>query len=137
MSAKSKQTKAEQRAKAAENLKAAQEAVKVQDAQTVAPVTSAPIGPVPTNAPTPPEVTIAPQVTNEPIIPDPDLLHKVAEFTAGSKIRFFCMKCKAAKSTKIDETYITPQGHKRAKGICPTCGKKVTRGHLDITPKAV
>lgn len=119
---RNKQTKDEQRAEASKNLKTLQEAVKVvepETAQNSTPVTSAP---VPTN------VTSA---------PDSDLLHKVAEFTAGSKIRFFCMKCKAAKSTKIDETYITLQGHKRAKGICPDCGKKVTRGHLDITPKAV
>ena len=128
---RNKQTKNEQRAEASKNLKTLQEAVKVEEtelAQNSTPTTSA------SNTP---EVTIAPQVTNEPIIPDPDLLHKVAEFTAGSKIRFFCMKCKAAKSTTIDETYMTLHGHKRAKGICPTCGKKVTRGHLDITPKAV
>lgn len=127
-----KKTTHELRAEASKNLKTLQEAVKVQEtdnAQTVAPVTSVPVGPVPTNAPTPPEVTSTPD--------DTELLHKVAEFTAGSKIRFFCMKCKAAKSTKIDETYITSQGHKRAKGICPTCGKKVTRGHLDVQPKAV
>ena len=116
MSAKSKKSKDEQRAVAAANLKAAQEAVKAvkpKTTQNSTPTTSAP------NA------------------PDPGLLHRVDEFIAGSKIRFYCMKCKAAKSTKIDETYITQQGRKRAKGICPTCGKKVTRGHLDVQPKAV
>ena len=120
-----KKTTHELRAEASKNLKSLQEAVKVQEtdnAQTIAPVTSVPVESVPTSAPTP---------------PDPDLLHKVAEFAAGSKIRFYCMKCKSAKSTKIDEVYSTLQGHKRAKGICPTCGKKVTRGHLDIAPKAV
>ena len=121
-----KKTTQDLRAVAAANLKAAQEAVKVVEPENSTPMTSAP---VPTNAPTPPEVTSTPD--------DTELLHKVAEFTAGSKIRFFCMKCKAAKSTKIDETYMTIQGHKRAKGICPTCGKKVTRGHLDVRTKAV
>lgn len=133
MSAKSKKSKDEQRAIAAQNLKAAQEAVKVVETEIVQDSTPMTSAPVPTNVtitPTPPEVTSAPP-------PDPELLHKVAEFTAGSKIRFFCMKCKAAKSTTIDETYMTLHGHKRAKGICPTCGKKVTRGHLDVTPKAV
>lgn len=128
---RNKQSKNEQRAEASKNLKSLQEAVKVQEtdnAQTVAPVTSAP------------EVTsasVTPNTPAETIAPDPDLKHNVPEFTAGDKIRFFCMKCKAAKSTTIDEIYPTAQGHKRAKGICPTCGKKVTRGHLDVTPKAV
>ena len=128
MSAKSKKSKDEQRAIAAQNLKAAQEAVKVVETEIVqdsTPMTSAP------------EVTSASVAPAETIAPDPDLVRKVAEFKSGDKIRFFCMKCKAAKSTKIDEIYPTAQGHKRAKGICPTCGKKVTRGHLDITPKAV
>ena len=128
MSAKSKQTKAEQRAKAAENLQAVQSAVKVVETEIVqdsTPMTSAP------------EVTVSPSTPAETIAPDPDLVRKVAEFKSGDNIRFFCMKCKAAKSTTIDEIYPTAQGHKRAKGICPTCGKKVTRGHLDVTPKAV
>ena len=123
-----KKTTQELRAVAAANLKAAQKAVKAVEPKTTQNSTSAPVGPVPTNAPTSPEVTS---------VPDSDLVHKVPDMKAGDKIRFFCMKCKAAKSTKIDETYITSQGHKRAKGICPTCGKKVTRGHLDVTPKAV
>lgn len=116
-----KKTTQELRAVAAANLKAAQEAVKAVKPKTTQNSTSAPVEPAPISAPNAPD----------------DLLHKVAEFAPGSKIRFFCMKCKAAKSTKIDETYITSQGHKRAKGICPTCGKKVTRGHLDVQPKAV
>lgn len=129
-----KKTTQELRAVAAANLKAAQEAVKVVEPETTqnsTPTTSTPTEPVPTNAPitpTPPEVTSA---------PDSDLVHKVPDMKAGDKIRFYCMKCKAAKSTHIAEVYNTLQGHKRAKGICPTCGKKVTRGHLDITPKAV
>jgi hypothetical protein len=117
-----KKTTQELRAVAAANLKAAQEAVKAVEPKTTQNSTPT------TSAPTPPEVTST---------PDTELLHKVADFTAGSKIRFFCMKCKAAKSTKIDEVYNTLQGHKRAKGTCPTCGKKVTRGHLDMQPKAV
>ena len=115
-----KKTTQELRAAAAANLKATQEAVKAVEPETTQNTTSAPI------TPAPPEVTS-----------NTELLHKVAEFVAGSKIRFYCMKCKAAKSTHIAETYITPQGHKRAKGICPDCGKKVTRGHLDVQTKAV
>lgn len=122
---RNKHTKAEQRAEASKNLKTLQEAVKVVESETAQNSTSTTSAPI---TPTPPEVTIA---------PDSDLLHKVAEFTAGSKIRFYCMKCKAAKSTHIAEVYNTLQGHKRAKGICPDCGKKVTRGHLDVQPKAV